>query len=585
MKPELYGHTAGLSPQSVRSLERLYRRRVPEDVLYTPELMRHLLEASMLAHRQVGVLVHRSGAVEYVLLGDASKIELPDLGRHRAAEGRFRGLRLVHTHIHGEDLTKDDIVDLVRLRLDLVCALSLTPEGELHKVTYAYNVPGVPGEAPYRLVGPMQPWALDVHPGELVRGLEAELARRRRGREVTAKDGRAILVHVGINEDARLAKADADTSMRELVELARTAGVQVVHTETQIRQRLDARYVMGRGKLEDVVLRAAELDADVLVFDRNLSPAQAAAVAKLSDLKVIDRTQLILDIFAQRAESKDGKLQVELAQLKYALPRLGQKDDSLSRLTGGIGGRGPGETTLEIGRRRARDRVTHLESELKDLAKHRAERRRRRARAGVPSIAIVGYTNAGKSTLLRALTGADVMASNQLFATLETRSRMLKVGFAGYGGREVIVTDTVGFIRDLPKDLLAAFRATFEEAADADLLIHVVDASDRDWSQHVRATDDLLEDLGLGQVPCIIVFNKWDAADEKERGACRRGEPNAIPVSALDRDSVVPVIAAIATALQSRWDDAATVPTYELEHSQAERSDAKAGEASSRHEP
>ncbi len=549
----------------MRSLERLYRRSVPEHVLYTPELMRHLLEASQLAHRQVGVLVHRSGAIEYVLLGDARKIELPDLGRHRAAVGRFRGLRLVHTHIHGEDLSKDDIVDLVRLRLDMVCVLALTPAGELYTVSYAYNVLGVPGEAPYRVVGPMQPWALDVNPGELVRGLEAELARRRRGREVIAKDGRAILVHVGTNDDARLAKADADTSMRELVELARTAGVEVVDTDIQIRQRLDARYVMGRGKLEDVILRAAELDAEVIVFDRNLSPAQAAAVAKLSDMKVIDRTQLILDIFAQRAESKDGKLQVELAQLKYALPRLGQKDDSLSRLTGGIGGRGPGETTLEVGRRRARDRVSHLEGELKALAKHRAERRRRRARAGVPSIAIVGYTNAGKSTLLRALTGADVLASNQLFATLETRSRMLKVGFAGYGGREVIVTDTVGFIRELPKDLLAAFRATFEEAADADLLIHVVDASDRDWSQHVRATDELLEDLELGQVPRIIVFNKWDAAGERERGACRRGEPNAIPVSALDRDSVVPVIEALAAILQDRWDAAATVPTYELE--------------------
>ena len=565
MKVELHGHTSGLSAQAVRSLERLYRRRVPENVLYTPELMRHLLEASALAHRQVGVLVHRSGAVEYVLLGDASKIELPDLGRHRAAEGRFRGLRLVHTHIHGEDLTKDDIVDLVRLRLDLVCALSLSPDGELHKISYAYNVPGVPGESPYRIVGPLPPGPLDLDPGELVRGLEAELARRRRGREVTAKDGRAILVHVASSEDARQARADAEVSMRELVELARTAGVQVVDTETQVRPKLDARYVMGRGKLEDVILRAAELDAEVIVFDRNLSPAQAAAVAKLSDMKVIDRTQLILDIFAQRAESKDGKLQVELAQLKYSLPRLGQKDDSLSRLTGGIGGRGPGETTLEIGRRRARDRVTHLESELKDLAKHRAERRRRRARAGVPSIAIVGYTNAGKSTLLRALTGAEVLMSDQLFATLETRSRMLKVGFAGYGGREVIVTDTVGFIRDLPKDLLAAFRATFEEAADADLLVHVVDANDPAWMDHVRATDDLLEDLGLAQTPCILVFNKWELTGDKERGACRMGEPRAIPVSALDRATLVPLIDAIAKALEGRWDDAATVPTYPLE--------------------
>lgn len=569
---KLHGHLSGLSPQAVRSLERLYRRRVQEDALYNQELARHLVEASVLASRQVGVLVGRNGAVEYVIAGDASKLDLPDLGRHRAAEGRFRGLRLVHTHLHGEDLTQDDIVDLVRLRLDLVCALILDA-GELARVTYAYNVPGVPGELPYRKIGPLAPSVLAVKPLTLVRELEGELARRRQGREVVAKDGRAILVHVATNESESSGvhkRAEAEASMRELCELARTAGVEVVHTEIQLRPRLDARYVMGRGKLDDIILRAAELDAELLVFDRNLSPAQAAAVATLSEMKVIDRTQLILDIFAQRAESKDGKLQVELAQLKYALPRLGQKDDSLSRLTGGIGGRGPGETKLEIGRRRARERVTHLEGELKELAKHRTERRRRRAQRGIPTIAIVGYTNAGKTTLLRALTGDDVQASNQLFATLETRSRMLKVGFAGHGGREIVVTDTVGFIRELPKDLLAAFRATFEETADAELLVHVVDASDAAWRDHIETTDRLLEDLGLDKVPCVIALNKWDQADTKRRGECRLGEPRAIPVSALDRSSLVPLVDAIAAGLAERWERAATIPTFEIEAINAE---------------
>src|SRR5205823_4248179 len=264
------------------------------------------------------------------------------------------------------------------------------------------------------------------------------------------------------------------------------SGLDVVDTVEQRRDRIDPKFVMGKGKLDDVVVRAVELGAQTLIFDRNLSPAQISAIAKNTDLKIIDRTQLILDIFAQRAQSRDGKLQVELAQLKYSLPRLGQKDDSLSRLTGGIGGRGPGETKLEIGRRRAKERVTYLEAQVKELAQQRRQRRRKRTRHGVPVIAIVGYTNAGKSTLLNTLTGASVLAENKLFATLDTRSRHLKVGWAGYGEREVVLTDTVGFIRDLPKDLFAAFRATFEEVADADLILHIVDARDPAKDDHIE---------------------------------------------------------------------------------------------------
>lgn len=560
MKTEIYGNQAGLSPQALRSLERLYRRRIQDDVLFTPELARHLAEASGLARRQVGVLVGRTGEIEYVLAGDASKIDLPDLGRHRAAEGRFRGLRLLHTHLHGEDLNQDDIVDLVRLRLDLVCVFLLDPAGEATKVSYAYNVPGVPGATPYQVVGPLAPSAVSLQPRLLLAELEAELAKRRRGRKIVAKDGRAILLHVASN-DAPGARGLAEVSLVELTELAHTAGVEVVHQEIQLRPRLDARYVMGRGKLEQIILRAAELDADLLVFDRNLSPAQAAAIAKLSDMRVIDRTQLILDIFAQRAQSKDGKLQVELAQLKYALPRLGQKDDSLSRLTGGIGGRGPGETMLEVGRRRARERVNQLERELKAQAKHRAERRRRRAGRGVPTVAIVGYTNAGKTTLLRALTGDDVRASDQLFATLETRSRTLRAGFAGYGGREVILTDTVGFIRDLPSDLMAAFRATFEEAASADVIVHVVDASDDAAPDHIETTLQLLDDLKLESVPGVLVYNKWDRLAFGQKALRKGQQPNAIAVSALDRESLIPLIDAIAEALAERWERAATVPS------------------------
>jgi GTP-binding protein HflX len=513
--------------------------------------------------RQVGVLVHRSGQVDTVVVGDAGKLMLPDIGRLRAAEGRFRGLRLVHTHLRGEPLTRDDLVDLVRLRLDLVAAIQLTPGGEPRAMVYAHNVPADEGQPPYVEIGPVPIGQAHLDVARLMTDLEAEFARRAGAREVKAKDGRAILVHVGDKTKGASAAHEADESMRELRELARTAGTEVADCVIQLREHFDPKFVMGRGKLEEVVVRAMQLDASVLVFDRELSPAQASAIAKHTDLKVIDRTQLILDIFAQRAEGRDGKLQVELAQLKYAMPRLAQKDDSLSRLTGGIGGRGPGETKLEIGRRRAKDRVTHLEKQLKQLARQREQRRRKRTREGVPTVAIVGYTNAGKSTLLNTLTGADVLAEDKLFATLDTRSRVLRCGWAGWGEREVVVTDTVGFIRKLPKDLFAAFRATFEEAADADLLMHVVDASDPAKDEHVRTVMKLLDDLELLGIPRLLVFNKIDLCESGELRLLERDHPDAAFVSATHRETTRPLIERIARELADKWDRSAKGPSVE----------------------
>jgi GTP-binding protein HflX len=307
--------------------------------------------------------------------------------------------------------------------------------------------------------------------------------------------------------------------------------------------------VLGKGKLDDVVLRAAELDAEVLIFDQNLTPTQAATITKHTDLKVLDRTQLILDIFAQHAESADGKLQVELAQLKYALPRLGQKDDSLSRLTGGIGGRGPGETKLEIGRRRARERVSHLESELKRLSQRRAQRRQKRTRADVPIVSIVGYTNAGKSTLLNTLTHSDVIAEDKLFATLDPRSRRLRFPEE----REVVITDTVGFIRDLPEDLFRAFRATFEEVEEADLILHVVDASDPAHDQHIATTEALLRELDLDRIPRLLVMNKMDKLEPAEQKRMALGRPHVVFLSARDEDTTSGLLARIAETLEERW--------------------------------
>ena len=574
--PTLHGNTAGLAPQAVRLLERIYRRRVPLSEIATAELVRSLTDASRETGRQVGVLVHRSGAIDAVIVGDATKLMLPDVGRLRAAEGRFRALRLVHTHLFGEGLTRDDLVDLVRLRLDLVAAVQLM-SGEARSLSYAVNVPAWGDDAatrlPYREVGPLPIGRVDVDFGELVSALEDEFARRTKARPTDAKDGRAILVHVADKSRRRQMVGgqtisiaeEAAESLRELEELARTAGVRVVDSVLQVRDGIDPRHVLGKGKLDDVVLRAAELDAETLIFDCNLAPTQATNIAKHSDLKVIDRSQLILDIFAQRAESADGKLQVELAQLKYALPRLGQKDDSLSRLTGGIGGRGPGETKLEIGKRRAKERVSFLETELRRLAQQRRQRRRKRVREDVPVVAIVGYTNAGKSTLLNTLTKSDVIAEDKLFATLDTRSRRLRFPEE----REVVITDTVGFIRSLPKDLFAAFRATFEETADADLLLHVVDASDRARDQHMATTEQVLAELDLAELPRLLVLNKVDRLAPLELEGLRRELPDAVLVSATQRSSTEPLLARIAAELAERWEAARTVPRAAEPHDEA----------------
>jgi GTPase len=554
--PEVYGNTTGLAPSAIRALERIYRRRVPLDRIATPELVRSLAEASRESGRQVGALVHRSGQVDYVVVGNPTGLMLPDIGRLRAAEGRFRALRLVHTHLYNEPLTRDDLTDLTRLRLDLIAVILLSQDGEPRSLSYAYNVPTHEGRGtPYEVVGPLPYGRAEPNFGELIAALEREFERSRGARELGAKDGRALLIHVGEKRRAG-AMRRALSRLGELASLAETAGVEVVDTVIQLRDRVDPKLVLGRGKLEEVVMRAIDKDAQTLIFDLDLTPAQVSGIVKQTDLKVIDRTQLILDIFAQRAETRDGKLQVELAQLKYALPRLGQKDDSLSRLTGGIGGRGPGETKLEVGRRRARERVRELERQLKELEKHRAERRRRRERAGVPVVAIVGYTNAGKSTLLNTLTGSDVLAENKLFATLDTRARRLHLP----DGRDVILTDTVGFVREMPKDLFATFRATFEEAAQADLLLEVVDASEADHAEQESTTAGILKDLGVEHVPKITVYNKVDRLPPEERHAIET-VPDAVSISALRRETTLGLLRKIAELLpQSERDAAHTTP-------------------------
>jgi GTP-binding protein HflX len=551
------GNITGLKPSQKHALERIYRRRLRPSEIASTELASFLCEISREMERQIGILVGRRGEIEHVFVGDASRINLPEIGRIRAGRGRFRGLRLVHTHLRNEPLTRDDLVDLALLRLDLVAAIGMWPDGRPADLHVAHLLPAVAGQAssPWRVL-PSEPFhrsSLDA--AAMIEALEEEFERVAPSAIATDAGDRALLVVVDVRRPrgkgaVRTAGGDGAGRIAELRELCRTARVRVMGVLEQRRPEPDPKYLVGRGKLEDILIRAMQLDANVLIFDPDLTPVQAHAIADFTDLKVVDRTMLILDIFAQRAKSRDGKLQVELAQLRYRLPRLHEKNTMMSRLTGGIGGRGPGETKLEENRRRARERIHRLESQIDRFGAERAGRRAERVRRGLPVVAIVGYTNAGKSTLLNTLTGSDVVAEDKLFATLDPTARRLRLPPFD-AAREIIIADTVGFIRDLPRDLARAFRATLEELDQADLLLHVVDAADPAHEQQIAAVETILTELGLGEVPRILVMNKIDllAAEDRARLGCGTGDLPAVAVSAADVTTTPPLIVAVEAAL------------------------------------
>ncbi len=547
MNDEVTGNLAGLNTTEIKGLERLYRRRVAPAELVSSELAAQLAQQAAELHRQVGVLIDRRGAVAHVMVGDASKITMPDIGRMRGGAGRLRGLRLVHTHLRNEPLTRDDLTDLALLRFDAVAAITVDAAGRPGKLYVAHVVAnGPPIELPVQ-----DPHAPSVDFVQLIASIEADLARAHRAASTDrgpTGSARALLVHVQLK-----GAKDSDARVAELRELCRTAGVRVLDVLVQKRPEADPKFLVGRGKLEEILVTAMQLGAEAVIFDPDLSPGQARAISEATELKVLDRTMLILDIFAQHATSRDGKLQVELAQLRYALPRLIEKNTMMSRLTGGIGGRGPGETKLEINRRRARDRIHLLAKRLDELADDRRLRRKQRGRRDVPIVAICGYTNAGKSTLVNALTQSDTVAADKLFATLDPISRRLRFPHE----HEVVITDTVGFIRDLPEELVAAFRATLEEMEDADLLLHVVDASDPDREQQIGAVERILAELGLAEKPRLLVWNKADRlpADEAEHLAAHA--EGGFVVSALERATFGPLLLAIERAL---WKQGHEVP-------------------------
>lgn len=516
----------------MRRLEKIYRRKIPAQRIITPELARQLTEISRETNRQVGILLDRQGTVELVIVGDRKGLVIPPLKRERQAGTRLKGLRLIHTHLNSEPLSQDDLLDLALLRLDLIAAIEANPHGQPGRFQGAHLLPHTEEGKNWDFIEADQVSRLEVNFTTLVHSLEEELARVSSPDD--RKDFRERAILIGVTTKFR---AWAEDSLDELKELASSAGLGVVDVILQQRQRIDPRFLMGKGKLAELVIRALQLGADLLIFDAELNPSQVRSITDFTELKVIDRTQLILDIFAQRARSREGKLQVEMAQLKYLLPRLAGRDDALSRLTGGIGGRGPGETKLEIDRRRVRERLHRLTQEVEQVREERRVRRGPRRRQGLPVLSIIGYTNAGKSTLLNTLTHSQVQAEDRLFATLDPTSRRLRFPHE----REVIITDTVGFIRELPKDLLEAFKATLEELADADLLLHVVDLSNPRFEEQMKAVEQILTSLELGHKPVLKVFNKMDLV-EPSLAALQCRIHQGVAISAKDALSLHPLI-------------------------------------------
>ncbi len=539
---KLYGNTSGLKANQIKRLENFYRRRIPPEFLLTYELARDLCRMSREIRRQIGILVNRRSKVVFVIVGDHKKIVIPNTDEYRAAPGRLKGLRCIHTHLDHAALTADDLTDLALLRLDLMAVLLSSPDGLPQKVHLAHIMPKNSNQTPYQILPPLNPANLDIDCLSLIQALEDELARVGSTYQTNSDSERALLVSVSSET-----KRQSEESMAELRELALSGGIDVIGSVIQQKSKADSRLLIGPGKLQDLAIFALQDAATMIIFDQELNPSQIKSITDQIEFKVIDRTQLILDIFAQRARTREGKLQVELAQLKYMLPRLVVKNTAMSRLTGGIGGRGPGETKLEINRRRARDRITRLEKTLLAVRQQRNQQKAKRRKNELPVISIIGYTNAGKSTLLNTLTKSNVVTESRLFATLDPSSRRLRFP----RDFEVIITDTVGFIRDLPKDLMAAFRATLEELESADLLLHIIDISNPRFEEQIKSVEKILADLKLHKTPTMRVLNKIDLVDSQT--SIRLGRQlKGTAISAKSKSTLRPLMEKLETLLEGR---------------------------------
>ncbi|AGL03890.1 GTPase HflX [Desulfoscipio gibsoniae] len=497
MTKTVYGNTRGLKKVDLDLLQGIYELAIDKNMIISLEIAQIMAVISSSNQRELVVFMDRQGRVASVGVGDAATVQLKAQSRRRG-EHRLAGLRCIHTHPSGSgQLSAVDYAALYDMRLDVMVALGVQ-DGKIKEACLACLEPR-DGQLTqnFQNFGPMSFAQLAAFPlTALIQDIEDSI---KPPAAVSTSKTRQI-------EKAILVTIAGEDTLDELALLADTAGATPVARVTQHRKKPDTAFFIGRGKVEELALHRQSLGAELVIFDDELTPTQARNLEHAIGCRIVDRTTLILDIFAQRARTKEGKLQVELAQLRYLLPRLTGLGTALSRLGGGIGTRGPGETKLETDRRHIRRRIDELTNALEQVRRHRQQQRQNRRESASPVVALVGYTNAGKSTLLNALTQAQVYTANQLFATLDTTTRRLQLP----GNREVLLTDTVGFIRKLPHHLVKAFRATLEEVIEADLLLHVVDASHAGLAEQIAAVEAVLKELGVQDKHTILVFNKID---------------------------------------------------------------------------
>ncbi|WP_042332352.1 GTPase HflX [Desulfosporosinus orientis] len=529
---DISGDLSGIRASQLQELKALEDIKTEPSQLINPGILRELIQLTRLWNREIAVYLSRSGRLLAAAVGRHAQVTLPQIKRR--SQGKH--LRCIHTHPSGNfQLSSLDYSALTSLELESMAAVGAL-EGKLTGIQMAFLREEGP---PYTLELSPQDWHhFDYQ--DCLGSLSS--FRPAKSKKVTPKNARERAFLIAL-QDSEL---DTYEDLLELRELARTAGVDVVGELVQLRRYGQSRSYFGRGKLEELLHRLQESEANVLICDDELSPTQMRTLEMETGLKVLDRTGLILDIFAQRARSREGKLQVELAQLKHLLPYLTGQGQALSRLGGGVGTRGPGETKLELDRRRMRDRINHLEKELKQVLQHRDVQRRQRTRSGLPIIALVGYTNTGKTTFMKlameqAGSRSDIpMGENKLFATLDPIVRGIKID----SSLEVLLSDTVGFIRKLPTQLLRAFIATLEEVQQADALIHVIDASHRQALEHAETVRDVLDQLGCLDKPAITLLNKIDKIkpeDEPELEDLEKYFPYPVKISLTRGDSLKPV--------------------------------------------
>jgi GTP-binding protein HflX len=554
----IFGNLQGLKSSQLKQLQRLYHQRISGNLITTSEFAQKLAALSTEMNQPLCAYLNRRGQVIRVGIGTPRQTQIPPMELPRYGAERLSGIRCIATHLKSEPPSEADLTAMALQRLDALVLLNITGTGFTRRgggvtgyVKEAYLVHLVASSkqpvltqsagmttsdsGAYSHVSP--PLSLDALAEHdfmnLVENLEAEFSREHISREVDADQDRVVVV--GLLTD-NISPNRFQDILVELGRLVDTAGGQVLHTLQQKRARIHPQTVVGEGKVQEIALAAQTLGANLIVFDRDLSPSQVRNLEAQIGIRVIDRTELILDIFAQRAQSGAGKLQVELAQLEYMLPRLSGRGLAMSRLGGGIGTRGPGETKLETDRRAIQRRITRLQQEVNQLQAHRCRLRQRRQHREVPSVALVGYTNAGKSTLLNALTNADVYTADQLFATLDPTTRRLIIPHAvTETPQETLITDTVGFIHELPNSLMDAFRATLEEVTEADALLHLVDLSHPAWLSHIRSVRDILAQMPVTPGPALVIFNKIDQVDSEALALAREEFPLAVFISASHR--------------------------------------------------